>query len=1530
MKYGYIIRFNNLKSFFFIHYVDSEILKLIDNTKDINTIIEYNIQKDIIEKNISISVIYKPYTSSYILLNGYSLGKLLNISYTEKSDTENIYKIIKINEQEDILTIENIESKKVDTIHFNFRGLPNNIHSIKKIEVTNNYNKDNRDNESVKENKKENNNGEYYYYYSIEQQVSGIIEDLLTSDKENDKREHKKIMKIIKRYIELNNKHYNENNEYIKIKNIFNKETLEENKTLYTPLSNNIKIKKYQVLDTYEEDKVSDKLNGFYLNNEPIDFFTNFLYNEISDYDLLNQISYDEPFDKSKYRINVKKGQDIYLGPGGDLYNLILQENMDININGLLSKTKDIIKYEMSNTRTSTLLDKSISNYPYISKYALNNYDINDNPNIKGCDFFLDKPVIYKIKGDYDEFVKKITPDTFKFIQCFSGNYFSLINVTNHLSLLDIYELNKNLYKKIVSLISKHIKQYNKHILNEKTDKKRVNLENKVDPLNIKNSIESKKYFTEDYYTYGEYINNVNRKLLIFNIIKNNLHNRNDVIEIINNDDTSEVISKIYNNKSELLMDEGKNLLYKDILKTGEVIRTIYNVQYKSSIELLYELFRKSGFMGTIKEFVIFFKNEYDFNDIKYKDIKPDIEKFNIKYQIREGDKGYVIEEDILYLWDNISKRWITKTTIPNMNIQESANKLLKEYNINSELLKFKYSTYEYESLVKEIKYIENKKLKNELKYHNQKWKYAQVMNGITISVSPYLEFFHEIISQTDIKKKMKELYTFISICTIEGGENVKWLFCKETGIKLVPIFYKLLADAYNKDEDLYYNKIEELCNKQGKVEGNLYVDKYSGYTIKNINFDTEEGYTKDGFKIITREIMKNDEKKSVVVTKEDDYIYKNIITIIDLINIQLDEMDIQQMIGYINECKDNYKPTETKKEDKIFKDTTYLYSLLSVFFVYIQTYKDIDNLESFYLNCKPSFNGFPLESGDDKSGIEYILCIFDNARKNNTSYPWNVKEIKKMKIEELNNQLEECILKNVLSIQKIHDDLLEKRTIYKKIVKDTKNLIKDKWELFLPRLHKIVINIEDKISIYRQNFNVQYKINTFFIDKKKIHTIDDKSLIKYVYLQKNKIELNNEINLLINTIPYIKNINKTSYFIENTRNNHYKLIHNYDNDTIYKVLIELFNNNIKTDYDEYKSSKFYELSEDEKLKYVKEQITFSDEESIKNSIKLKSTIITIPKVEENIPKLNTFDILEDLNIMNIEKDLKIKSKMIQKFNDIYTIYSNKKSNMQNIFMSQYIDIQNINKEDADYYADIIFNRARDILSLTKMKENNIYYSEINEVNKLLPNKQNLSIYHKNEIKENIINNNIYKDDLKSLNLPESNIEFFEKLYSIKSFTFINKVVRLKLAFIVLYDILMVFFIKGDKMTIDYLNYKYKNNNTLVNNYNKITKTKEGEKGIEKKLMTDKLEKMTLDYRRLDTELKQRKLGNWSKGLSDNMYKYSKEGYDTELIDNKELLEALKRSEENIVKEYNDDNGDELIETETEVLEDFIEYENEE
>ena len=64
------------------------------------------------------------------------------------------------------------------------------------------------------------------------------------------------------------------------------------------------------------------------------------------------------------------------------------------------------------------------------------------------------------------------------------------------------------------------------------------------------------------------------------------------------------------------------------------------------------------------------------------------------------------------------------------------------------------------------------------------------------------------------------------------------WYYCKETDVPLLPTFFYQLALALENNQ--YEETLERIVKNRGKLsdDADKMVDKYSGYTIKIINFD--------------------------------------------------------------------------------------------------------------------------------------------------------------------------------------------------------------------------------------------------------------------------------------------------------------------------------------------------------------------------------------------------------------------------------------------------------------------------------------------------------------------------------------------------------------------------------------------------------------------------------------------------------------------------------------------------------------------
>ena len=134
----------------------------------------------------------------------------------------------------------------------------------------------------------------------------------------------------------------------------------------------------------------------------------------------------------------------------------------------------------------------------------------------------------------------------------------------------------------------------------------------------------------------------------------------------------------------------------------------------------------------------------------------------------------------------------------------------------------------------------------------------------VDILHSPYMDLRDKIIDQEDFVKKQGDILRFIDyycrepLQDVERIEDQYWYYCKETNTKLLPIVCGILAKAFF--ENNYGEKLKELCN-YGKMsdDGNSIVDPHSGYELRKIDFVSEEGYTEEGFKIVSNSILQQD-----------------------------------------------------------------------------------------------------------------------------------------------------------------------------------------------------------------------------------------------------------------------------------------------------------------------------------------------------------------------------------------------------------------------------------------------------------------------------------------------------------------------------------------------------------------------------------------------------------------------------------------------------------------------------------------------
>ena len=441
-------------------------------------------------------------------------------------------------------------------------------------------------------------------------------------------------------------------------------------------------------------------------------------------------------------------------------------------------------------------------------------------------------------------------------------------------------------------------------------------------------------------------------------------------------------------------------------------------------------------------------------------------------------------------------------------------NKLLKDiieefddkYKISREELernikeRFEYSL----SIIGTITMINNKQM---LKYNNQKYKlgiHTEEENDDKTSqiVSPYTKLLNLIIGQSDFIKKQNDIIRFANSYTrpavihgfgpLNTKESEYWLYCIKSNVPLLPIFKFNLASAYVVNPNNYNEYLELLISKIGKLsdDGDWWTDEHSGWPIKKIDDDFEEGY-ENGFKVTTRSIMEedagnlislltssNDNKKIIKYDTLESKIISNIVNALSVamgINIENQKEfivnGVLESLKTTLESEEDYKSKVkemAQKNKKImsyrdFFNTAILYYTFGMFLIAIQTSIPSVKTRKTHPGCIRSFNGYPFEGVGDLTSLTYLTCIVYDIRE--SGEPWNVLKGKKQEV-----------IMNRIKIS-IDDVLLNNNDVKRKIDEKTTYLLLNpaddipeeynilNWKEFLPPLMPFKIKHLSNIS---------------------------------------------------------------------------------------------------------------------------------------------------------------------------------------------------------------------------------------------------------------------------------------------------------------------------------------------------------------------------------------------------------------------------------------------------------------------------------
>jgi hypothetical protein len=375
-----------------------------------------------------------------------------------------------------------------------------------------------------------------------------------------------------------------------------------------------------------------------------------------------------------------------------------------------------------------------------------------------------------------------------------------------------------------------------------------------------------------------------------------------------------------------------------------------------------------------------------------------------------------------------------------------------------------------------------------------------QDMDDEDIVRSPYEKIRDDILGDSDFSRKMTNMRRFVDELTVPAyqDQDNNWLYCIDTGVKLVPSFFADLAFSFF--DGTYDETLKKICTERGEIsaDGDKWVDKHSGYTIRMIDYDeenyfvvgpNEDGVIEDDLGVLEDKKEENNFKKSVRNAIE---------TILTRIGIQLlpQSVDtiIERVVTRYNQNRDKLKSIKQKSNSKYQRaknQITILSILIFVIFA-IQTERPIVKSSMTFPGCKRDFLGWPLDKKGDTGLIEYIACVADKIKTNTAPWSGLHKRDSQKIIESLKKTIEEML--NSDEYEYLNKELEQKRIYMKEHPEEMEDepVLSTEWTTFMPPLFGVV-NIPD-IKVDEDNLKSSRKLNNLenLIQLSSLHLISE------------------------------------------------------------------------------------------------------------------------------------------------------------------------------------------------------------------------------------------------------------------------------------------------------------------------------------------------------------------------------------------------------------------------------------------------------
>jgi len=469
----------------------------------------------------------------------------------------------------------------------------------------------------------------------------------------------------------------------------------------------------------------------------------------------------------------------------------------------------------------------------------------------------------------------------------------------------------------------------------------------------------------------------------------------------------------------------------------------------------------------------------------------------------------------------SVDEKCMTHEQLKKANLNKDVDEILKnfenKYNLSIEDIKGKINA-NYENAKKRIAKIVLINNANSEVVSNYLISLEEVQEH-KVQVSPYESLRDHILKMKDLTYK----YTCINKLCINFTRNAikdespHWLYCNQSGVRLLPSFFFRLANVFINKMD-YARELDTICAEQGTIsdDNNFWVDKYSGYIIKTIAFDTEEGYDEKGFKLYTRATVQEDyninintnantnanananlnvdealesqiqEQMQIKEKANNKSLNPNIGIITNIVKAMSNMIGInishnhELLINNVLTIQNANIPSQqqyeqfilkaTQKEGKVKAMPTYKEAynssllLLTLAFLVYCVQINIPSLQTkkTFPGCIKSFKGFPLDGEEDKTSIAYIACVANKLKS--SIDPWS--SILKMSESTIMKKLEALIEKYIIPNKELMAHLNKKRAylLSEGAIKDKipEYLSINNWHTFNPPLSDIKIMLEN------------------------------------------------------------------------------------------------------------------------------------------------------------------------------------------------------------------------------------------------------------------------------------------------------------------------------------------------------------------------------------------------------------------------------------------------------------------------------------